>query len=351
MKNLILLFICSSIGSLFAQETANLVIFSEQGEPFFAYINSVKQNPKASPNVKITDLPSEFVRVRIEFEDDELQIIDKNFMVQFGHELTARISKNRKGEYVLRPFSEPVPITTAPMEDDQPVIIYHSEPVEATAVEQPRQTERVQEPVSKEVHVLETTIEDDSHQDDSVEMRVEGMGIKMDVSISDPNGVETRSSNITTTTTTTTTTSPDRAVRPERSRRPEHRPKPVREEYEPVVEEVIHEPLVPGYNGPIGCESYMMSDQQFAQATKSISNKSFEDDKMMLAKQISANQCLTTAQVSEIMALFTFEETKLSWAKHAYGRTYDIGNYWMLNDGFTFSSSIDELNTFIESKR
>src|SRR6056297_1167605 len=132
MKKLILLLICLSIGSLFAQQTANLVIFSEDGEPFYAYINSVKQNPVASPNVKITDLPAEFVRIRIEFKNEELQSIDKNFMVQFGHEFTARISTNRKGVYVLRPFSEPVPISTAPEQNDQPVIIYHSEPVEAT---------------------------------------------------------------------------------------------------------------------------------------------------------------------------------------------------------------------------
>ena len=72
---------------------------------------------------------------------------------------------------------------------------------------------------------------------------------------------------------------------------------------------------------------------------------------MTLAKQITNSQCLTTDQVKQVMDLFTFEETKLDWAKMAYDKTYDIGNYWMLNDNFTFSSSIDELNTYIESRR
>ena len=50
------------------------------------------------------------------------------------------------------------------------------------------------------------------------------------------------------------------------------------------------------------------------------------------------------------MLLFTFEDTRLDLAKYAYGHTFDIGNYYKLNDAFTFESSIDELNKYIRGE-
>jgi hypothetical protein len=48
-----------------------------------------------------------------------------------------------------------------------------------------------------------------------------------------------------------------------------------------------------------------------------------------------------------MMGQLDFEDTKLQYAKFAYNKTYDIGNYYKLNDAFDFSSSIDELNAYI----
>jgi len=50
------------------------------------------------------------------------------------------------------------------------------------------------------------------------------------------------------------------------------------------------------------------------------------------------------------MQAFTFEDTKLQFAKFAYGRTFDIGNYFVVNNAFDFSSSVDELNAFIATQ-
>jgi hypothetical protein len=51
------------------------------------------------------------------------------------------------------------------------------------------------------------------------------------------------------------------------------------------------------------------------------------------------------------MGLFSFEDSKLEWAEYAYGKTTDPNNYYQLNDGFTFSSSVDSLNEYIESHK
>ena len=93
-----------------------------------------------------------------------------------------------------------------------------------------------------------------------------------------------------------------------------------------------------------------MSDADFASAKKSIESKSFEDSKMTLAKQVFNTNCMTSAQVKEIMLLFTFEASRLDFAKYAYGKTYDQGNYYKVNDAFQFESSIDDLNKYINTK-
>lgn len=91
-----------------------------------------------------------------------------------------------------------------------------------------------------------------------------------------------------------------------------------------------------------------MSPEDFASAKASISSKSFEDSKLTLAKQIAASNHLTSKQVKEIMQLFSFEDSKLDFAKYAYKYVYDPNNYYIVNDAFKFSSSIDELNEFIK---
>ena len=106
---------------------------------------------------------------------------------------------------------------------------------------------------------------------------------------------------------------------------------------------------MPGYSGPIGCPMPMMP-QDFAQAKNSIASKSFEDSKLTMAKQIVSSNCLTAQQVKELMMFFDFEDTKLEFAKFAYDHTFDIGNYFKVNDAFEFESSIDELNEYIQQK-
>ncbi|MCF8465323.1 MAG: DUF4476 domain-containing protein [Flavobacteriales bacterium] len=104
--------------------------------------------------------------------------------------------------------------------------------------------------------------------------------------------------------------------------------------------------VMPGYNGTIGC-AWPMEEGQFADAQRSVASKDFEDSKLTVAKQITGSNCLTADQVKRMMASFDFEDSKLEYAKFAYGKTFDMNNYYKLNDAFEFESSIDELNEYI----
>lgn len=103
---------------------------------------------------------------------------------------------------------------------------------------------------------------------------------------------------------------------------------------------------VPGYNGPIGCPM-PMSANDFANAKRTIAAKSFDNTKLDMAKQIVNSNCITSAQVKELMGLFSFDNNRLEFAKAAYAHTYDKGNYYMVSDGFDFESNGKALMQYI----
>jgi hypothetical protein len=106
---------------------------------------------------------------------------------------------------------------------------------------------------------------------------------------------------------------------------------------------------VPGYSGPYGC-TQPMSSATFTAAKSSIQDADFEATKMSTAKTIVGANCITTDQLIEICNLFDFENSKLEFAKFAYTKTYDKGNYFKVNKVFDFDASKQELNKFIQGK-
>jgi hypothetical protein len=94
-----------------------------------------------------------------------------------------------------------------------------------------------------------------------------------------------------------------------------------------------------------------MTDASFSDLKESINAKSFEDVRMKVAKQAVSANCVSTAQVRQLMDLFTFEENKLEITKYCYDYTTDRNNYFKVNDGFGFEASVDTLNDYISKKK
>jgi hypothetical protein len=92
-----------------------------------------------------------------------------------------------------------------------------------------------------------------------------------------------------------------------------------------------------------------MNDREFNQVLQSISQEWLESNKLKSATQIVTTNSLTSAQVKQLVLLFSFETNKLELAKQAYQNTVDKKNYFMINDAFSFSGSKDELARFIRN--
>ena len=86
-----------------------------------------------------------------------------------------------------------------------------------------------------------------------------------------------------------------------------------------------------------------MNGRSFEQFRETLKNESFDNTRTVIAKQTIATNYFSTAQVKEIVQLFSFENNKLDIAKYSYKYTVDKNNYFMLNDAFSFSGSKEEI--------
>jgi hypothetical protein len=94
-----------------------------------------------------------------------------------------------------------------------------------------------------------------------------------------------------------------------------------------------------------------MDNNAFQQLKQSIANESFDNTRLKVAKQVVSTNYFNAAQVKDLLALFSFENNKLELAKYAYDYTVDKGNYFMVNDAFSYSSSKEALMDYIKNRK
>lgn len=306
-------------------QTSDLVFFTDDATSFTLIIDGEEKNMKPATRVVATGIRTETPVIIVRFADPAIPQLKKTGYFELGKEYTMMITTNKKGERVLRPSGEAALGTAAA-----------AEPVKAKPVEFQEDAPAVitADPVQGGTITTTTVVEEVSGEQESINinMGVNGMGIDMSVKVDDGTGTTKGTTTRTTTTTSTVVTSSTVAA--------------------PVVDTkpVVKEPAVysmPGYTGRVGC-AWPMSATEYAEAKKSIESKSFEDTKMTMAKQVGSGRCFTVDQVKGLVGLFGFEDSKLDFAKYAYERTYDIDNYYKVNDAFSFESSVEELNSYIE---
>lgn len=99
--------------------------------------------------------------------------------------------------------------------------------------------------------------------------------------------------------------------------------------------------------GAAPCSGNILTQNEFADALKSINARSSEDGKLSSAKQVLSANCVNVEMVKSVMKIFTTDDKKLEVAKFAYNNTVDKGSYYKLNSEFANESSIDALNSAI----
>lgn len=307
-------------------QKSSLSFFSQEGEKFYVILNGIRQNDKPSANVKITDLDLYNYKAKIIFENPELGSINKDLFTRDADgnfsETVYNIRKDKKGVYTLK-FSGYSEVSS-----NENVVKYHAEETTNTVA-----------PISKSTTTTTTTTTttktapDNTYQE-NVNINLNGMGVGINVNSSvkegadgnvqmnvNTNGLNTTNTTIKQTTTTTTYS----------------------------TEPAVNQSASTASNKEESCIK-AASSTDFAAGKKSISSSSFSETQLKTAKTFTKNNCLSVAQIKEVIGLFSFEESKIEYAKFAFTYCVDKKNYYQVVDAFTFSSSKDELNEFLENK-
>ena len=77
----------------------------------------------------------------------------------------------------------------------------------------------------------------------------------------------------------------------------------------------------------------------------------FENDRLRQAMFFVDHNYVTAYQVADIMRLFSFESSRLQFAKYAFHRTCDVHNYGVVFNALAFTSSRRNLDCYIRDYR
>jgi hypothetical protein len=327
MKRIILLLVLLNTFSAWAQSTLNL--FTQESEKFILFLNGVQQNASSQSNVKVENITASVQKLKIVFDDKAIQTINENIYYEAGKEYTYNVrKKNTTANNVKRiDGKSTTPIIYVVRLLDMKPLSSKSTVKNTQVIESTKEVDGGNNSLETETNDKVTTTttvtktnSTPSNENVNINVGINGVGINMNI-----NGLDATDKTVVnnTTTTTTTTTKTTKNVSP-----------PVKTST-PKVSEPVCAP---------------MTSSTFDALTSQLKKQSFEDNKLQIIRQVLASNCISTAQVKQLVVEFTFEENKLKVAKICYKKTTDKGNYFTLNDSFSFSSSADELNEFLQSK-
>jgi hypothetical protein len=324
--------------SAFAQ--MNAVIYSEAGEKFTLYLNGEAMNSAPQSNVKLQNLTSEFYQARVDFQDATLaDFSNNNFALHAGMEVTYQVKKNKKGEYVLRFYTEnPISSTAANQSNDNNTAAKDFAVVDdAPAAQSGTQTNTTVQSGGTSQTTTTTVTGANSNQNNTgsigMNINVDGVNMGMNVNVND--GSNTGNGNVGMNINVDGMNMGINMTVPAHTTRPS----------EPAQTQPSNATIVGNGN----C-TRSMDAASFGKAKQTIESKGFDDTKLSTAKQVAKANCLTTDQILEVMKVFGFEESRLEFAKYAYDFCFDQNNYYNVSQGFSFDPSTEELNEYIETK-
>jgi hypothetical protein len=104
---------------------------------------------------------------------------------------------------------------------------------------------------------------------------------------------------------------------------------------------------LPNYSGRCGCQIPLLENEA-NQIIQTLQAAYSDAERSSTANQAIKNRCLTTDQVRRIVRLFFSENAKLAFAKFAWAYTYDIDNYYLVNQEFFSQNSKTSLSAYTQ---
>ena len=303
--------------------TANLTIFSEDGNKFFLVLNGERQNDIAQTNIRLEELPQPYYNCKIVFEDPKLKEISKNMLMLADangvmQDVTYKIKKDKNGKASLRFFSF-IPAQQNMIRPANCAVYRYGNP--GMIISGPGFSANT--------------------GNGSVGMQMNGGGVNINVHVDDQNNGYNQPYN-------NNYNDPynnNNNYNNQYNNNNRNNPNRIRRQ------EVTNHYYSQNDNVAQGCfNAYPMERMSFEDALKTVKNEGFDETRLDIAKQIASTNCLTTSQISNMCQTFGFEASKLEFAKYAYDHCTDPNNYFKVVNIFSFSSSKTELNNYIKGR-
>ena len=93
-----------------------------------------------------------------------------------------------------------------------------------------------------------------------------------------------------------------------------------------------------------------ITDADFSQGLSHLRSESFDSGKLRVAKQLIDGNYIYADQVAVLVKEFDFKGNEEEIAKYAYAKTYDQKNYYLIYAAFTYNSSKDELERWLDGQ-
>jgi hypothetical protein len=93
-----------------------------------------------------------------------------------------------------------------------------------------------------------------------------------------------------------------------------------------------------------------MAPQEFERIREAVKKQSFDDNKLDLLRTLLGDRPLSSAQLTELLKLFSFDTKRLEAAKLGWDQVSDRQNFYTVFDVFTFSPSVKALKEYMGSR-
>lgn len=321
----------------YAQNTGELVVFSNLGDPFYLILNGEKQNQKAETNVKVQGLTPGFYSCKV-LSENNLYVFDKNFEIKENFQTSYRIVE-KSGVPKMRYFSETAIKGNEQVTSGQTVVVYHPVPAPATTT-QSTTTQTTSTTTNSTGTVGSGTTNETAEETVNVGIQINenGIGTTITTNGTETGGEVTQTTVVTTTTTNTTTQGSD-----------VHN----HDGQNSTIHTHDHDHTGTHTHNNTATHNTsvcLVDDLGMAKVLSLVKEESFSENKLNVAKQFTKNKCLTVNQIKEVGKLFSFSSDKMKYVKYAYDYCLNTQDYYELNELFDFSDDKNTLNGFISSK-
>lgn len=349
---------------LFANaQTGSLTIFSEQGDPFYLYLNGNKMNDSAVTKIRLEGLSGEYYTVKVDFKSASIAPITKRLGLIDGNDklsdATYRIRKDKSGKArfsfyamqsaesgfvpandvkVIRFYQDTVDVAN---QESAPVSNSEAPKKESTlltnvkgaTVSTPKKSENskvktdstvVQKPVAVEKkEEVKAVVKEEVKKDKKELKNIDSVrtSVKTEIPKAEPKKKE--------------------VVKSESN---------VGEKKEAPKKETTKQPVSKNKYPSKKCNDWPMMKTEFVKAKSEVEAAKNDQQRLRKAKEMAEANCLLVSQVSEVSNLLVDEKVKLEFLKYSFGFIIDRNNYSRLEKVLTSAELIKDFKAFHQER-